>query len=102
MWGNISEFFHFINDIWIFLGWIFTNLAGIFSVFFAPVKFIFTFLYKFSSMMFKPAIMPEFAEHLPDSELLQTIPGWSYISLGIATGFLVIFGIFIIKQFQKV
>jgi len=96
--GLFDWLFHYISDLFVFLGWIFSVLTQMIQTFTLPISYVFNFIKGFTSSAFSdpqiaglgysfsPAIMGVF----------EAIPYWSVILsvLGIGVSVIVGFGIF--------
>lgn len=92
---------HYLNDSWVFFGWIFSVISSIISLFLMPLTFIFQFL--------RGILISVFASPSPfsynwDSEIIaifQALPYWTTLSqvLGICISIFVIF--FVLRAFTR-
>jgi hypothetical protein len=76
--------FKYINDIFLLLGWVATQISQLFSIFLMPFNFFFTFLRSFiSNATLTPSAS---ASVIPAgiADVFNSIPMWSSLT-GIAT-----------------
>lgn len=81
---------HYLNDTWIFLGWIFSVLAQIVALFLLPLTFIFQFLKGFLSSVFAAPTDFPFTWSTEVLTVFNAIPYWSTISLVLGIGISII------------
>lgn len=102
--GGMFDFLiHNASDFFIFLGWFFSNIAGLFSRLLIPIKFIFNFLSSFLSEAFSapsdPAIW-SFPASIKD--LFGSVPGWDILGTTLGISLLIIFGFYIFNKILEV
>jgi hypothetical protein len=81
---------HYLNDTWVFLGWIFSVLAQIVALFLLPLTFIFQFLKGFLSSVFAAPTDFTFTWSSEVLAVFEAIPYWSTISLVLGIGISII------------
>jgi uncharacterized membrane protein len=80
--GNLFEStLHYINDTWVFLGWIFSVIGQLVSLFLLPLNFIFQFLKGFLSSAFATPTDYSFTWSSEILAVFNHIPLWSTMSL---------------------
>lgn len=100
--GNLFYFvLHYINDLFVFIGWIGSLLKEIITLFLMPLTYVFTFLKAFLDTAF---ITPEDFSFEWSSEVLSvfsTLPYWSIMSSVLAIGISIIVIFFVLRTFLK-
>lgn|SRR5574343_44250 len=80
--GNLfASTLHYLNDTWVFLGWLFSVIGQLISLFILPLNFIFQFLKGFLGTAFTA---PADYSYTWSSEILAVfnhIPLWSTMSV---------------------
>jgi hypothetical protein len=96
----LAGLYHAINDIFVFLGWLFSNLVGFLHNLFLPVNYVFQYLKGFSQNAFSPAISPSGVWIFPENilALFNTIPYWSTIQHVFLVALGVMFAVFILRN----
>ncbi len=102
--GNLFDFaLHFINDFFIFLGWLFSGLKELIGALTMPISYAYHFL---SSMITgattatsTPAVSYTFATST--MSVFESIPYWETLSYIIGVCILILSGIAIIRLLTK-
>ena len=80
--GNLFEStLHYLNDTWVFLGWIFSVIGQLVSLFLLPLNFIFQFLKGFLSTAFSAPTDYSFTWSSEILAVFAHIPLWSTIGV---------------------
>jgi hypothetical protein len=80
--GNLFEStLHYLNDTWVFIGWLFSVIAQLVSLFLLPLNFIFQFLKGFLSTAFSAPTNYSFTWSSEVLAVFQHIPLWSTMSV---------------------
>lgn len=100
----VEQLWHAFNDVITFFGWFFSNLINFFEKFFLLFNYIFQFLKSFFQTAFIDPIAPETIWAFPTGviNIFHAIPYWTTITQVLGIAFLVIFTIFILKNFLHV
>jgi hypothetical protein len=100
----LAGLYHAINDVFTFLGWVFSNLLQFLHNLFLPVNYIFQFIKGFTDTAFQPAIPPVNVWTFPAgiTAIFNAIPYWATISHVIALAFFVIVAVSILKNFLHI
>lgn len=101
--GNLFYFvLHYINDLFVFFGWVGTILKEIIVLFLMPLTYVFTFLKTFLNSAF---VTPNNFSFEWNSEILSifsTIPYWSFVTSVLTIGVSIIVLFFVLKVFLRV
>lgn len=103
--GAIGNLFystlHYLNDTWVFLGWVFSVIGQVISLFLLPLTYVFQFLKGLVGQVFAS---PSDFSYTWSSEVLavfDNIPYWDTISAVLGACIIVIAVIFVLRQFTK-
>ena len=102
--GMFSWLVHYFNDLFIFLGWIFSILKELILVFTLPIFFIFNFLKAFTISAFSSPIVAG-ASYSFDPETMavfENIPYWNTIIGVLGITALIVIGVAILKILLQV
>ena len=102
--GLFDWIIHYINDFFIFLGWIFTMITQLIKTFTLPISYIFNFLKAFTISAFSSPQTADLSYSF-SSEIMgvfEAIPYWNVILLVLAVGILVIIGFSIFRLLLKI
>jgi uncharacterized membrane protein len=103
--GAIGQLFystlHYLNDTWVFLGWIFSVISSLISLFLLPLTYIFNFLKGLLSSIFSTPTDFPYTWDAGILAVFNAIPYWSTISvvLGLCISIIIIF--FVLKAFAR-
>jgi hypothetical protein len=98
--GGVFEWLvHYLNDAFIFFGWIFGILKEVISAFVSPLSYIFNFLKAFTTSAFSSPQTPAltYSFNAETMSVFQAIPYWNVIISVIGVAILVICGIAVLK-----
>lgn len=102
--GGLFDFVnHSISDVFIFGGWLFSNLRIIFENLFLPIRFTYNFLKSFVAMAFSSPtgssnVIWSFGDEI--IAVFESIPHWATFSAVIGVVLLLLTGMAIIRQFR--
>ena len=103
--GGVFDYIvHYINDSFIFLGWLFSIIKALVNVFVLPISYIFNFIKAFLSSAFKSPITPESSYTFTGDILsvFSAIPSWSVLTYIVGVLILLVAGFAILKLFTKI
>jgi hypothetical protein len=103
--GAIGQLFystlHYLNDTWVFLGWIFSVIGQVVSLFLLPLTWVFNFLKGLLGQIFTA---PTDFSYTWSGEVLavfQAIPYWSVIAVVLGACISIIAVIFVLRLFTR-
>lgn len=98
--GGIFEFVaHNASDFFVFLGWFFSNIGGIFTRLIIPIKFVFNFLKSFLDNAFaSPVDTALWSFPVEIKDLFATIPYWNVVGTILGITILIFAGFFIFRK----
>lgn len=103
--GAIGQLFystlHYLNDTWVFLGWIFSVIGQVVSLFLLPLTWVFNFLKGLLGQIFTA---PTDFSYTWSGEVLavfQAIPYWSIIAVVLGACISIIAVIFVLRLFTR-
>jgi len=102
--GLFDWIIHYVNDLFVFLGWIFTMITQLVRTFTLPISFVFNFLKSFTVSAFSSPQTADLSYSF-SSEIMgvfEAIPYWNVILLVLAIGVLVIIGFSIFRLLLKI
>lgn len=97
--GAIGNLFytalHYVNDTWVFLGWIFSIISQLVSLFLLPLTFVFNFLKGFVANVFAPPVSFSYSWSTEILGVFNHIPYWTEIGvvLGACLSVIVVIGL---------
>lgn len=99
--GNLFEFInHSLSDIFIFGGWFFSVLSGLFTRLWLPVNYIFSFFSAFIDKAFEtPETQNIWSFGTSTLAVFSAIPYWSSITLVLGVSVLLIVSVATLKLF---
>jgi hypothetical protein len=99
--GMFDWLIHYVSDVFIFLGWLFSILKELIMTFLSPVAYTFNFLKSFTLSAFSGAQSPPVSYTFSNEimSVFNTIPYWSVLCSIIGVAILVILGIVILRLF---
>ena len=102
--GMFNWLIHYLNDFFVFLGWVFSILTELIKVFVLPISYIFNFLKAFTISAFSspqsPGIDYAFSDQI--KTVFENIPYWNTILSVIALSLLVLIGASIFRTILKI
>jgi len=101
--GMFDWLIHYVNDFFIFTGWIFSIIKELVKAFILPISYVFNFLKSFTLQAFSSPKTPEatYTFSAEIQEVFETIPYWDILIMLIGVAILIIFGIAILKIFLR-
>jgi len=102
--GMFSWLIHYLNDFFIFLGWVFSILKELISVFTLPIYYVFNFLKSFTISSFSTPILPS-ASYSFSPEIMsifQSLPYWSVIISVLGITVLIVIGVAVMKALLNI
>lgn len=90
--GNLFYFaLHYINDTWVFLGWVLNLLSSVIGLFFMPLNFVFNFLKGLVISIFASPVAFDNAYVFSDNvvSLFNKIPLWSSVQVVLGAGLVI-------------
>ena len=100
--GNLlSGTLHFLNDTWVFLGWIFHIISEIISLFIMPLNFVIELIRGFLISAFSDPSNFAFSWDNNVIEFFNYIPYWENAKEVVGICILILGLIFVLKQFTK-
>lgn len=103
--GGLFDFLiHYVNDVFIFLGWLFSLIKELVLAVLLPITYIVNFLKGFLTNAIKTPEIPEvsYAFSTSTMEIFETIPHWNLISSTLGICILVLGGFAILRLMTKV
>jgi len=102
--GGMFDFLlHNVSDFFVFLGWFFSNVGGIFTATIQPVQYVFNFLKSFLNNAFSTPVdnaIWSFPAGIKD--LFATIPYWDIVGTILGISILIFSGFFVFKKILSV
>lgn len=102
--GMFSWLIHYFNDFFIFLGWIFSILKELISVFTLPVYYVFNFLKSFTTSAFSNPISPGVSYSFSPGvmSVFESLPYWNVIISVLGVSVLIVIGVAIMKALLQI
>lgn len=92
---------HYLNDTWVFLGWIFSAIGQLITLFLMPLNFVFQFLKGLVLSAFGSPVDYEYSWSAGALQLFERIPLWSTIAPVLIACVFVIALFFILRLMTK-
>lgn len=96
--GLFDWIIHYMNDFFIFIGWVFSAITKLIQTFTLPISYTFNFLKEFTSSAFSEIQAPDISYSFSSGTMavFQAIPYWNVILavLGISVSIIVGFAVF--------
>jgi hypothetical protein len=92
---------HYLNDTWVFLGWIFSTIGQVIAIFVLPFNFAIQFIRGVITTVFDAPPASSITWDPNVLAVFSAIPYWSTISIVLGACLSVLALVFILKQFTK-
>lgn len=103
--GAIGQLFystlHYLNDTWVFLGWIFSVIGQVVSLFLLPLNWVFNFLKGLLGQVFTAPTDFSYSWSGDVLAVFAHIPYWTTISVVLGACISIIAVIFVLRLFTK-
>lgn len=93
---------HYLNDTWVFLGWVFSLISNLISLFLLPLNYVIQFLRGFLVSVFST---PETFSYNWGEDILavfNAIPYWSTMSIALGVCIFIFVIFFVLRAFSRV
>jgi hypothetical protein len=92
---------HYLNDTWVFLGWIFSAIGQLITLFLLPLNFVFQFLKGLIVSAFSSPTDYQYSWSSASMQLFEKIPLWNTIAPVLIACVFVIALFFVLRLMTK-
>ena len=102
--GSLFDFLiHYISDLFVFMGWLFSAIKELFLAILLPIGYLTAFLKGFITNIIKTPVIPETPVIAPETmEIFNSLPYWALLSQMLGYCMIFIIGIGIIYLILKI